>query len=250
LAALIVIVILTFAAAGVLSYSLTTYRNSVRQTLLDKAKEVADSEMEYLFFSWKTDLLNKDPVANLSCVNPTTLVANPNSPLVQAGICGTSMTETETAFSSSESGWAISRTLVYNPISGTSDGSAQGIEPGTQQIGRNYYFSAETSATLNSPIVGTVTFHSGRHFVFSSTSLFQFAVFYQGNLEIAAGGNMTTSRTTTAPRTRSRARRTASRAPGPSRTRSTTRTRSPRRRRTRRPSARSRSSSWRPSRAS
>src|ERR1019366_4850433 len=54
LAALIVIVILTFAAAGVLSYSLTTYRNSVRQSLLDQAKEVADSEMEFLFFQWKT----------------------------------------------------------------------------------------------------------------------------------------------------------------------------------------------------
>jgi hypothetical protein len=194
LAALIVIVILTFAAAGVLSYSLTTYENSVRQTLLDKAKETADSEMEYLFYCWKTDLLNKDPVANISCVNPTTLAPNPASPLVTASpyaICGTDMTTTEQPFSSSESGWNISRTLVYNPIAGTSDGSAQGIEPGTQQIGRNYYFSAKVSASINNPVLGTVTYHSGRHFVFSSTSLFQFAVFYQGNLEIAAGGNMT-----------------------------------------------------------
>src|ERR1017187_6700702 len=82
LAALIVIVILTFAAAGVLSYSLTTYRNSVRQAILDQAKEIADSEMEYLYYSWKTSLLAGSAVANISCINPTTLVPNPGSPLV------------------------------------------------------------------------------------------------------------------------------------------------------------------------
>jgi hypothetical protein len=195
LAALIVIVILSFAAAGILSYSMTTYRNSMRQAILDQAKEVADSEMEYLFYEWKTELLNKEPVANISCLTSAGL-PNTSCPLVNAsqpteGICYYDMTVNETPFSSSESGWQISRTLVYNPIAGTSDGSAQGLEPGTQQIGRNYYFSAEVSATTNNPIVGSISFHSGRHFVFSSTSLFQFAVFYQGNLEIAAGGNMT-----------------------------------------------------------
>jgi len=195
LASLIVIVILSFAAAGVLSYSMTTYRNSMRQTMLDQAKEVADSEMEYLFYEWKTELLNKVPVANISCLTSAGL-PNTSCPLVNAGqpsqgICYYDMTVNENAFSSSEFGWHISRTLVYNPIAGTSDGSAQGLEPGTQQIGRNYYFSAEVSASTTNPVVGAVTFHSGRHFVFSSTSLFQFAVFYQGNLEIAAGGNMT-----------------------------------------------------------
>ncbi len=195
MAALIVIVILSFAAAGVLSYSMTTYRNSMRQAILDQAKEVADSEMEYLFYEWKTELLAKEPVANVSCLTSAGL-PNTSCPLVNAsqptlGVCYYDMTVSETPFSASEAGWDISRILVYNPIAGTSDGSAQGLEPGTQQIGRNYYFSAEVSATTNNPIVGAVTFHSGRHFVFSSTSLFQFAVFYQGNLEIAAGGNMT-----------------------------------------------------------
>src|SRR5277367_5358804 len=87
LAVMIVIVILTFAAAGVLSYSLTTYRNSVRQAILDQAKEIADSEMEYLYYSWKTSLLAGSAVANISCVNPMTLAANPNSPLVLSGVC-------------------------------------------------------------------------------------------------------------------------------------------------------------------
>jgi hypothetical protein len=193
LAALIVIVILTFSAAGVLSYSLTTYRNSVRQAILDQAKEIADSEMEYLYFSWKTDLLAGSAVASISCLNPTTLLPNsPSSPLVTAGICSTALTDYVTPFSANiaAAGWQVSRMVNFDPISGTSDGSAQGLLQGTLETGRNYYFSAYTVASIVNPILGPIQYHSGRHFVYSSTSLFQFAVFYQGNLEIAAGGNM------------------------------------------------------------
>ncbi len=193
LAALIVIVILTFAAAGVLSYSLTTYRNSVRQAILDQAKEIADGEMEYLYYSWKTSLIGGNAVANVSCLNPTTLAPNPSSPLVTSGVCSTATTDMVTPFSSniSAGGWSVSRMVVFNPVAGTSDGSAQGLLPGSLETGKNYYFSAYTVASIVNPVLGPIQYHSGRHFVFSSTSLFQFAVFYQGNLEIAAGGNMT-----------------------------------------------------------
>ncbi|HEY1848846.1 MAG TPA: hypothetical protein VGG37_06555 [Opitutaceae bacterium] len=194
LASLIVIVILTFAAAGVLSYSLTTYRNSVRQAILDQAKEIADSEMEYLYFSWKTSLLAGSAVANVSCLNPTTLAPNsPASPLVTAGICSVALTDYVAPFSSNiaSAGWQVSRMVNFDPISGTADGSATGLIQGTLETGHNYYFSAYTVASIVNPVLGPIQYHSGRHFVYSSTSLFQFAVFYQGNLEIAAGGNMT-----------------------------------------------------------
>lgn len=210
LAAMIVIVILTFAAAGVLSYSLTTYLNSKRQALLDRAKEIADSEMEYLFFCWKTALVSKKYSAvTISCYNTTTSTPNYNSPLVNTSvglfatqICGVDMTTNETPFDVANQGtpgvadstWTISRTVIFNPIAGTSDGSAEGLVAGsTQQTGHIYYFTAETSASVADPVLGTITFHSGHHFQYVSTSLYQFAVFYQGNLEIAAGGNMTIS---------------------------------------------------------
>src|SRR5208282_2398150 len=104
LAAMIVIVILSFAAAGVLSYSLTTYLNSKRQALLDQAKEVADSEMEYLFFAWKSELLQKIPVASLTCITYANQQPNASCPLCASGatalgpVCGYNMTTTETPF--------------------------------------------------------------------------------------------------------------------------------------------------------
>ncbi|HXQ81818.1 MAG TPA: hypothetical protein VN775_10920 [Opitutaceae bacterium] len=177
---MIVIVVLTFAAAGVLSYSLTTYRNSVRQAILDQAKEVADSEMEYLYFNWKQQL------------QMGTAAASVQATMTSAGICAPAITDFLTPFSANIAGegWAVSRLVQFIPLN-TPDQGAEGIVPGTQETGQNYYFQAQTVAMIYNPVLGPIQFHSGRHFVFSSTSLFQFAVFYQGNLEIAAGGNMT-----------------------------------------------------------
>ena len=183
LAALIVIVILSFAAAGILSYSLTTYLNSQRQTLMDQAKELADSEMENLFYQWKSELLAKIPVVSVPSHDPLNSLCNtppgsttPFDAVFQQPVLGNT--------------WTVTRAIAFHPVSTPNQG-AQGIVPGTLSIGTNYYYDAKTSATTRNGVLGPITFRSGRHFVFSSTSLFQFAVFYQGNLEIAAGGNMT-----------------------------------------------------------
>jgi hypothetical protein len=183
LAAMIVIVVLTFAAAGILSYSLTTYRNSVRQAMLDQGKEIADSEMEYMYYSWKGWLLKK--------YGSSTVATH------MSGLLGSGLAPQAAAFNApaNTQGWTVSRAISFGDsgtgIPGTTDGGATGIIPGTNSIGRNYYFNVETSATVNLPLLGSVTYKAGRHFVYSSTSLFQYAVFYQGNLEMAAGGNMT-----------------------------------------------------------
>src|ERR1022692_3808871 len=182
LAALIVIVILTFAAAGVLSYSLTTYRNSVRQAILDQAKEVADSEMDYLYLCWQQQL-QVSP-------NPSTVQAA----LLSANVIGTSETDilpttnpnqpAPFSLNMQQENWRVARFVQFDPLN-TPDQGAQGLLQGTMETGENYYFDARTMAVIYNAVLGPIQFHSGRH------SLFQFAVFYEGNLEIAAGGNMT-----------------------------------------------------------
>jgi type II secretory pathway pseudopilin PulG len=200
LASMIVIVILSFAAAGILSYSLTTYRNSVRQAVLDQAKEVADSEMQYLYYTWKEDILTKAAAPGIGADNylQSHPAAAPGSVTAPSYNIATNLTPFAGIAQGNWNGgsWSISRTLEFNSkyVTGSSstDGSAVGIMNATGgQVGKIYYYTAKTRATFTSPVFGTVEFHSGRNFQFSSASLFQYALFYQGNLELAAGGNLT-----------------------------------------------------------
>jgi hypothetical protein len=202
LAAMIVIVILSFAAAGILDYSLTTYRNSKRQAFLDQAREVADSEMQYLYYQWKNAILTHaaasgQPIVGYLESNPTTsTIASPSVIASPSGI-----TTNLTPFTSVAQGfwqggtWAVSRAIAFNNKyvagSSTTDGSATGVLAGSGgQVGKIYYYTALTTATYKNPVLGSVTFHSGRNFQYSSASLFRYALFYQGNLEISAGGDM------------------------------------------------------------
>ena len=179
LASMIVVTVLSFACAGILSYSLNTYENSVRQGVLDQAREVADGEMEYLYYGWKNCLMHKILPGSID-TDPTmaTYLTTGGLPFIQALWKPTGQPQ-----------WVVTRSITFVPVTGTSDGSAEGVVNGNL-IGKNYYFTAETSATYSSAVLGTVTFHSGRHFAYSKTPLFQYAVFYEGNLELAPGGDM------------------------------------------------------------
>ena len=186
---MIVITILSVAAAGILSYSLTTYRNSVRQATLDQAKVLADSEMENLYFQWENLILSKN-VSSAQNYESTYPLGGPNG--LQASTLPF-LTSVNANYPVGQ-GWSVYRYIHFTPVGNTTtgNGSAMGIMPNTvNEIGQNYYFTAQTSATLTSPLFGTVTYHSGRHFVWSSTSLFQFAVFYQGDLEMQPGSSTT-----------------------------------------------------------
>src|SRR5580698_980235 len=102
LAAMIVIVILSFAAAGVLAYSLTTYRNSVRQAMLDQGKVIADGEMENLYYNWKNLLLQKKSVSNIVSL----LGTNGN------GLTASTIPYDQTLVNTTN-GWSVTRSLTY-----------------------------------------------------------------------------------------------------------------------------------------
>jgi hypothetical protein len=179
LASMIVVTVLSFACAGILSYSLNTYENSVRQGVLDQAREVADGEMEYLYYGWKDRLMHS--------VLPSAIATD-------AGMLGYETTGSQPFITAlqypvGQPQWVVTRAVTWVPVAGTADGSAEGVVNGNL-IGKNFYFTAETSASFSSAVLGTVSFHSGRHFAYSKTPLFQYAVFYQGNLELAPGSDM------------------------------------------------------------
>jgi hypothetical protein len=181
LASMIVVTVLSFAAAGILSYSLNTYENSMRQTLLDQAREVADSEMEYIYYGWKNVLMSRTiPVRSVDTSTQMAAYLSTGS--------GPFMTKYQQPVGQPQ--WSVSRSITFRPVGpSTGDGSAEGVMSGNL-IGKNFYFDAYASAAFTSPILGAVQFKSGRHFAYSSTPLFQYAVFYQGDLELAPGSNM------------------------------------------------------------
>jgi hypothetical protein len=179
LAAMIVVTVLSFAAAGILSYSLNTYENTSREQTLDQAREMADSEMEYLYYAWKGALISR--TLAIDRIVPT---------LNQTVTSSTATAPFAIDMQNSVPAWTVSRTIAFNFIGpSTGDGSAEGIVQGNL-IGKNYYFTAETAASVTKPLLGTISYHTGRHFAYSSTPLFQYAVFYQGDLELAPGSNM------------------------------------------------------------
>lgn len=136
--------------------------------------------MEYLFFQWVAE------------INRGTASADVEERLIANGFCVTDHTSNQTPFSSvfEDEGWTVSRTVTFYEIPGTADGSAAGQKPGTSKVGRNYYFTAAVRATIEDPIFGTIEYRAGRRFVRSETSVLQFSVFYQGDMEIASGANM------------------------------------------------------------
>jgi hypothetical protein len=193
LASMIVITVLSFAAAGILSYSLNTYENSMRQAKLDEAREVADSEMEFLYFKWKGVIMSRQVgIDSVAGSNFTTAVTPTLAPFVSSpeGTASSAPFDQNMQSASNQPQWSVTRLIEFNPVGpSTGDGSAEGIVQGNL-IGKNYYFTAEVSASYTSAVLGTITYHTGRHFAYSSTPLFQYAVFYQGNLELAPGSNM------------------------------------------------------------
>jgi len=183
IAVVIVVVVLSIVLGSVLKFSANTQRNSVRQTRLEKAKLIAESEMEYLFFRWIAE------------INKGTSSANLEASLITAGVVQDRGSSTAEAVPFSKdlqsNNWEVARTLEYHSVNPGGDGSAIGLKPGTtERIGRNYYFIARIRVTRNDPVFGTIEYRAGRRFVRSETSLLQYAVFYQDDLEIANSQEM------------------------------------------------------------
>ncbi|MFO1446643.1 MAG: hypothetical protein U1F61_00590 [Opitutaceae bacterium] len=180
IAVILVVVVLSVLLESIMRYSSNTHRNSVRQTRMEKAKLVAESEMEYLFYRW---------IAEVNNGTPSTSVA---SEMVTDGYCVSNLATDQTPFSSTitDDGWTVSRNVEFYSIPGTSDGSATGQKPGTTKTGRNYYFTARVKAKKVDPIFGVIEYRAGRRFVRSETSILQYSVFYQDDLELASGSDM------------------------------------------------------------
>lgn len=176
LAVMMVVILLALAAGSALQYSAAGYRASARQAALEQAKMTGESDMEYLFYKWKDLAINHTaPAAIPDALHTAGVTVDPGSELQPSG----------SPFLPSQGGVVARRSLVFLPP------TAIGNIPGTNQISTISTFKALEFVDATSPGVGSTQFRFGRRFTYSQTSLFQYSVFYQGNMEFSAGSNLT-----------------------------------------------------------
>jgi type II secretory pathway pseudopilin PulG len=183
LATLVFVTILSVAASSILALSLYSHRLALRNDLRAQAKAVAETEMDWIFYQFMNLILGgTNPpdtaallAANLPCdtgpQGTTVVPTTDRSPYLEAH---------RTA------GWIVRRSVVWNR-------TITGQIPSTQKRGTITYIDVrvEVLPPATSSYAGTTLERVGRYFSSSRTSIFQYAIFYQGDLEMAPGGSMT-----------------------------------------------------------
>lgn len=174
--ALMFVIVLSMAGAALMSRSLATYRLADRNTVRMEAQAVADSELEALFYRWKLLLrkgVTEDRIASV---------------LEAQGFIDEGLDPTSSLSPLSDAhrarGWTVRRGLQFDKrIVGAESGGS-----GRRTGGRTFYTA--TVEVSGGPANNPVSVETRRRLVISESSLFQFAIFYQGDLEIASGSRL------------------------------------------------------------
>lgn len=198
LAVTVFVGILAIAAASVMQLSLSSNKLSQRNELRARARAVAESELELLYYSFSKkvtegkqlpDIANQLATDGLSdsADIPTTL-RDPFLQLHRSDNAG--------------GGWRIYRSFKYDD----SIGVVFGIIPNSKKTGSFAYYNAKiivrppaNSALASNdkdgndiyqdhPADDPMAVRIGRHMMTSTTSIFQYNVFYQNDLEFTPGG--------------------------------------------------------------
>lgn len=171
---------MAIVAGSVLSVSINTYKLSMRNKWRADARVVAESEMESLFYEFRrvitaggepslapTMMANVD-IATTANPNPTTL----RTPFLAAHRADK---------------WQVRRSVQLFK-------SDFGTIPGTTKVGEFTYVIArvEVIQPIDGPFAnGANTVRIGRRFINSNTSIFQYSVFFQGDMELNPGNDTT-----------------------------------------------------------
>jgi hypothetical protein len=173
------ITLIAIIAAGMIDLSLSTYRLSKRNEFRARAQAVAESEIEYLYFQFRSECLLGTLAGDVPASTRITGIANNSSEptTIRTPFLPNHRTE----------GWRVRRALQ------TDRTTIQGNVPGTSKMGQYTYVNArvEVLGPVNSPIGETINVRIGRRFINSNSSVFQYSIFYQGDLEMTPGTDTT-----------------------------------------------------------
>ena len=170
------VIVLSTAAVAVLSLGRESYRASMRNEQQSQARGVAESEMEYLYYKFKLEVMSGNSVQ--------TALEN----LAAAGVLDNSDTPTtiRTPFFSghSDAGWQVRRSLIQDRF------LANERFPGTTKEGSFTYLVGriELIPPVSNVFGTSANVRIGRRFIVSSAPIFQNSIFFEGDLEFTPGG--------------------------------------------------------------
>ena len=183
LTTLLIITAVAIVAYSVFGLSLTTYRLSRRNDYIARARTLAESEMEYMYFQVETAMMAD------ACATSEVPANLHNKGLCDISIQGddayvpvTERLPFSLAVQSAPEGWTVKRSIVF-------DFSALGTV--NNQSASYSYFTVKVEVTAAHSPVGAIDVRLGRRMNTAKSSIFQFNIFAQGDLEFAPGNNVT-----------------------------------------------------------
>lgn len=199
LATLSFVILLAAAAASVLGLTMNSYRLTKRNEMRVEARSVAESELENLYYKMFSLILADQPANTLatSALSPT-LAAICDLPPGNPGQGDVVPTTIRAPFlpAHQAKNWRVMRSISYDP----NYDYFQGIIPETSKYGKVTYLTARIEVMPNLSTYfsnhdaaqwqNETAVKVGRRFYASKSSIFQYGVFYQGDLELAPGGNI------------------------------------------------------------
>ena len=173
-----IVLLLSVVAISVMDLSMNTYRLSMRNEMRAQARAVAESELEYMLYQFKAVVVSQAaataavaPAALSSICDNTTIPTTVRSPFLAAH---------------TDAGWTVKRSMVLEnaPFTGTI--------PKTTKVGTFTYVTArvEVIPPASSTFANIQHVKVGRRFINSNTTLFQFSIFFQGDLELNPGSSI------------------------------------------------------------
>jgi len=182
IATLSFLMILSVGAAAILGLTATSYRLSMRNEVRAQARAVADSEMECLYYQFMTQiLLATPPTSTPDALAAQNLVDVADTP-------ATARDPFLAIYRSPNPAWSVKRSAIYN----SSFDRFFGVVPGTTKQGTvtSITVKIEVTPPPGNYFHNSVVIRLGRRFSTFNTPIFQFGVFYEGDLELAPGANM------------------------------------------------------------
>ncbi len=182
LATLSFIILLAIAAASILELTMNSYKLTMRNEMRAQARAVAESEMESLYFQWVTKIMSAVPAAQTPTSMATVVDVAP-FPDTTPGNERDPYLAVHRA-----QGWKVRRSMWYDSAYDFFDG----IIPNTTKRGQVTYVTVRIEVLPNTASFfrNELSVRVGRRFASSNSSIFQYGVFFQGDLELNPGNGL------------------------------------------------------------